>query len=54
MDLINFKMKENTKKTCMLIYILTFIVISLFSFVIPNTNKSWIGEPLNRYLWKKI
>jgi len=47
-------MKENIKKTCMLIYILTFIVISSFSFVIPNTNKSWIGDPLNRYLWKNI
>jgi|TARA_Y100000294_G_scaffold96945_1_gene90109 hypothetical protein len=47
-------MKENTKKTCMLIYILTFIVISSFSFVIPNTNKSWIGNPLYRYLWKNV
>ena len=47
-------MKENIKKTCMLIYILTFIVISSFSFVIPNTNKSWIGNPLYRYLWKNI
>jgi len=47
-------MKENIKKTYMLIYILTFIVVSSFSFVIPNTNKSWIGNPLYRYLWKNV
>ena len=45
-------MKENIKKTCRLIYIITLVVVSLFSFVIPNTYKSWVGDLFVHDLYK--
>jgi len=45
-------MKENIKKTCRLIYIITLVVVSLFSFVIPITYKSWVGDLFVHDLYK--